>query len=58
MPGKSTMKPLFYVRELVEMFRKKKKKLCIVFIVLEKADDRVPKEVLKWTLMKNEVSKI
>jgi len=46
------MKPLFCVRQSVEIYREKNKKLCMVFIDLEKADDKVPREVLKWTLMR------
>jgi len=41
MPGKSMMEPLFCVRQLVENYREKKKKLCMVFIDLEKAYDKV-----------------
>jgi len=40
-PVKSTMEPLFCVRQLIEKYRGKKKKLCMVFIDLEKAYDRV-----------------
>jgi len=47
MPGKSTMEPLFCVRQLVENYREKKKMFFMVLIELEKAYDRVPRKVLK-----------
>jgi hypothetical protein len=57
-PGKLTMEPLFYVRQLVEKLREKMEKLCMVFIDLENAYDKVSREVLKvLTLMKKEVPK-
>lgn len=37
----------YSVRQPVEKYKEKKKKLCIMFIHLEKAYYRVPKEVLK-----------
>lgn len=46
------MKPLFWVRHHVEKYRKKKKKLYMMFIDLEKAYDQVLREVLKRTLMR------
>jgi len=49
---KSTMVPLLYFRQLVEKYRVKNKKLCMVFINLELAYDRVPREVLKWASMR------
>jgi hypothetical protein len=58
MPGKSTMEPLFCVKQLVQKLRKQKKKLCIVSIDLENAYDKVPTEVLMWTLMRKKVPKI
>ena len=36
MPERSTMEPIFCVRQIVEKYREIKKKLCIVFIDLEK----------------------
>jgi hypothetical protein len=51
MQGKSTMKPLFCVRQLVKKFREKKKKLCMVFIDLKKVYDRVSRKVLKLALI-------
>lgn len=37
MPGKSTMEPMFCVRQVMEKYREKKRKLCMIFIDLEKA---------------------
>jgi ABC-type uncharacterized transport system auxiliary subunit len=51
------MEPLFCIRQLVEKFSEKKKKLCMVFIDLEKAYERVTREVVKWTLMSKKVPK-
>src|SRR5207244_6962813 len=49
-PGKGTTDAIFIVRQLQKKYLAKKKDLRIAFIDLEKAFDRVPREVLWWAL--------
>ena len=42
MPGKGTTHALFIFRRMQEEFRKREQKLCMCFVDLEKAFDRVP----------------
>jgi len=45
MKGRGTTDAIFIVRQMQENFRAKEKKLCFGFVDLEKAFDRVPREV-------------
>ena len=41
-----------FVRQMQEKFRAKGKKLYFGFVGLEKAFDRVPREVIRWAMRK------
>jgi Reverse transcriptase (RNA-dependent DNA polymerase) len=50
-PSKETTDTIFIVRQIQEKFRAKKQEAVYCAVVdLEKAYDRVPREVVKWTL--------
>jgi len=50
--GKGTTNAISIVRQLQEKFRAKGKKLYFGFMDLEKAFDRVPREVIRWAMCK------
>jgi len=50
MKGKGTTDAIFTVRQMQEYFRVKGKKLYFGFVDLEKAFDRVPREVIRWAI--------
>ena len=52
MPGCGTTDAIFLVKQLQEKYLGKKKNLYFAFIELEKAFDRVPREVVWWAMCK------
>ena len=52
MPGRSTIDAIFIALQLQERYLGNKKKLHFAFVDLKKAFDRVPREVVRWSLRK------
>jgi len=52
MKGKGTINGIFIVRQMQEKVRVKNKKIYFGFVDLEKALDRVPREVIIWAMHK------
>ena len=50
MPGRENVDAVFVLRRLTEKFRAKNKKLFFIFVDLEKAFDRAPRDVIQYAL--------
>jgi hypothetical protein len=55
MPRRSTMEEIFLIRQLMERYREQKKDMRMIFFYLEKAYDKVPRNVMWWALQKHKV---
>lgn len=55
MPGRSTIEAIHLLRQTMAYYKERRKDLHLVFIDLEKAYDKVPREVLWWALKKKGV---
>ena len=55
MPGRSTTEAIFLIRQVIERYREQKKDLHLVFIDLEKAYDKITRNVMWWSLDKDKV---
>ena len=52
MPERGTIDAVFMLSRLQKEYHARGKKLCMCFVDLEKALDRVPRKVLEWAMRK------
>lgn len=46
MPSRSTMEAIYFFRRVIEKYRKEKRHIRMIFIGLEKAYDKVPRDII------------
>jgi hypothetical protein len=56
MSGRSTIETIFLIRQLMKKCREQKKDMHMIFNDLEKAYDKVTRNVMWWALQKHKVS--
>jgi hypothetical protein len=55
MPRRLIMESIFLIRQMIEQYRKQKKDRHMVFIDLEKAYDKISRNIIWWALDKHKV---